>query len=122
VDAYLAKPFDPREMIRVVCGLAGAQEARAYGSSIRWTGTVPQSTVPSERPRLHVLTFADDPDYRRQLKGMRNLQEGRQDLARRMFHGRRGELHRAYHARTEDQLGALGQAALGLTPARLRDE
>ena len=31
---------------------------------------------------LHVLTFADDPDYRRQLKGMRKLQKGRHDLAR----------------------------------------
>jgi DNA-binding response OmpR family regulator len=57
VDAYLAKPFDPREMIRVVRGLAGAKEARAYGSSIRWTGTVPQSTVPSERPRQRPLAF-----------------------------------------------------------------
>ena len=57
---------------------------------------------------LHVLTFADDPDYRRQLKGMRNLQEGRHDLARHIFHGRRGELHRPYHAGMEDQLGALG--------------
>jgi Tn3 transposase DDE domain-containing protein len=55
-----------------------------------------------------VLTFAGHPDYRRQLKGMRNLQEGRHDLARHMFHGRRGELHRAYHAGMEDQLGALG--------------
>jgi hypothetical protein len=43
---------------------------------------------------LHVLTFADDPDYRRQLKSMR--------------HGRRGELHRAYHTGMEDTLGALG--------------
>ena len=31
---------------------------------------------------LHVLTFADDPAYRRQLKGMRNLQEGRHGRAR----------------------------------------
>jgi TnpA family transposase len=57
---------------------------------------------------LHVLTFADDPDYRRQLKGMRNLQEGRHDLARHIFHGRRGELHRAYHTGMEGTLGALG--------------
>ena len=57
---------------------------------------------------LHVLTFVDDPAYRRQLKAMRNLQEGRHDLARHIFHGRKGELHRAYHAGMEDQLGALG--------------
>ena len=30
---------------------------------------------------LHVLTFVDDPAYRRQLKTMRNLQEGRHGLA-----------------------------------------
>jgi TnpA family transposase len=44
---------------------------------------------------LHVLALADDPDYRRQLKGMRNLQEGRHDLGRHIFHGGKGELHRA---------------------------
>ncbi|MEH0973849.1 Tn3 family transposase [Micromonospora sp. CPCC 205546] len=57
---------------------------------------------------LHVLTFADDPDYRRHLKGMRNLQEGRHSVGRHVFHGRKGELHQAYHAGMEDQLGALG--------------
>lgn len=57
---------------------------------------------------LHVLAFVDDPAYRRQLKTMRNLQEGRHGLGRHVFHGRRGELHRAYHAGMEDQLGALG--------------
>ena len=40
---------------------------------------------------------------------MRNLQEGRHDLARHVFHGRRGDLRRAYHDGMEDQLGALGQ-------------
>ena len=39
---------------------------------------------------LHVLTFADDPAYRRQLKAMRNLQEGRHGLGRHLFHGRKG--------------------------------
>ena len=57
---------------------------------------------------LHVLTFVDDPAYRRQLKAMRNLQEGRHGLGRHIFHGRKGELHRAYHAGMADQLGALG--------------
>jgi TnpA family transposase len=57
---------------------------------------------------LHVLTLVDDPGYRRQLKGMRNLQEGRHSLGRHVFHGRRGQLYQAYHAGMEDQLGALG--------------
>ncbi|WP_426989199.1 Tn3 family transposase [Pseudarthrobacter sp. Y6] len=58
---------------------------------------------------LHVLTFVDDPQYRREMKGMRNLQEGRHALARPIFHGRKGELHRAYREGQEDQLGALGR-------------
>jgi TnpA family transposase len=57
---------------------------------------------------LHVLTFVDDPAYRREMKAMRNLNEGRHDLARHIFHGRKGELHRAYRDGQEDQLGALG--------------
>ena len=57
---------------------------------------------------MHVLTFIQDPAYRRQIKHMRNLQEGRHGLGRHIFHGRKGELHEAYHAGTEDQLGALG--------------
>lgn len=36
---------------------------------------------------LHDLTFVDDPQYRREMKGMRNLQEGRHALARHIFHG-----------------------------------
>lgn len=39
---------------------------------------------------------------------MRNLNEGRHDLARHIFHGRKGELHQAYRTGQEDQLGALG--------------
>jgi len=57
---------------------------------------------------LHVLAYVDDETYRRDIKGIRNLQEGRHDLARHVFHGRKGELHRAYHEGMEDQLGALG--------------
>lgn len=38
---------------------------------------------------------------------MHNLQEGHHDLGRDVFHGRRGELHRAHRARMEYQLGAL---------------
>jgi TnpA family transposase len=58
---------------------------------------------------LHVLTYVDDPPYRRHIKGMRSLIEERQYLARWVFHGRRGELRERYHEGMEDQLGALGQ-------------
>ena len=57
---------------------------------------------------LHVLTFVDDESYRRDIKFMRNLQEGRHDLGRSTFHGRRGDLYQAYRDGMEDQLGALG--------------
>ncbi|MEP6856062.1 MAG: Tn3 family transposase [Pedococcus sp.] len=57
---------------------------------------------------LHVLTYLDQTPYRAQIKAMRNLQEGRHDLARHVFHGQRGDLRRAYHDGMEDQLGALG--------------
>lgn len=57
---------------------------------------------------LHVLSYVDQVPYRAQIKGMRNLQEGRHALARHVFHGRRGDLRQAYQQGMEDQLGALG--------------
>ncbi|MEV6297747.1 Tn3 family transposase, partial [Streptomyces sp. NPDC051896] len=57
---------------------------------------------------LHVLSYVDRDSYRREIKRMRNLQEGRHGLGKHVFHGRRGELREAYHAGMEDQLGALG--------------
>ncbi|MEV7626438.1 Tn3 family transposase [Actinoplanes sp. NPDC089786] len=56
----------------------------------------------------HVLTFTDDPAYRREMKGMRNLNEGRHELGRHLFHGRKGEVYRAYRDGQENQLGGLG--------------
>lgn len=55
-----------------------------------------------------MLVYVNDEAYRRQIKGMRNLQEGRHDLARHVFHGRKGELRQTYREGMEDQLGALG--------------
>ncbi len=57
---------------------------------------------------LHVLAFIDDETYRRDIKGMRNLQEGRHSLAERICHGKKGEIYQRYHAGMEDQLSALG--------------
>ncbi|MGH3755631.1 MAG: transposase [Pseudonocardiaceae bacterium] len=56
----------------------------------------------------HFLTYPDDGGYRRDIKRMRNLQEGRHSLAKHLFHGKLGELHRAYQQGMEEQLGALG--------------
>jgi TnpA family transposase len=57
---------------------------------------------------LHVLAYASDETYRREIKGIRNLQEGRHALAAAIFHGKRGELYQHYYKGMEDQLGALG--------------
>ncbi len=35
---------------------------------------------------LHILTYVDDEPYRRDIKFLRNLQEGRHALARHVFH------------------------------------
>ena len=56
---------------------------------------------------LHVLALMDDEPYRRESKGMRNLQEGRHSLARHLFHGRRGHRYQANREGMEDQLGSL---------------
>jgi TnpA family transposase len=57
---------------------------------------------------LHILRLADEPGYRRQIKSQANLQEGRHALARKVFHGRSGQLHRRYQDGMEDQTGVLG--------------
>jgi len=57
---------------------------------------------------LHVLAYVDHEPYRREIKTVRNLQERRHDLARHIFHGRKGLLRQAYQEGMEDQLGALG--------------
>ncbi|MBC9713484.1 Tn3 family transposase [Streptomyces sp. TRM66268-LWL] len=57
---------------------------------------------------LHILRLADEPGYRRQIKAQANLQEGRHALARKIFHGRSGQLYQRYQDGMEDQIGALG--------------
>ncbi|MGH9224309.1 MAG: Tn3 family transposase [Acidimicrobiales bacterium] len=57
---------------------------------------------------LHLLAYVDDEAYRRAIKGMRNLQEGRHAVAEKIFHGRKGRVYKRYHEGMEDQLGALG--------------
>jgi TnpA family transposase len=58
---------------------------------------------------LHLLAFVDaDESYRRQIGAQLNLQESRHRLARKVFHGQRGELRQCYREAQEDQLGVLG--------------
>jgi TnpA family transposase len=58
---------------------------------------------------LHLLATIDiDETYRRQGGAQLTIQESRHQLARRIFHGQRGELRQRYREGQEDQLGALG--------------
>jgi TnpA family transposase len=42
----------------------------------------------------HLLTYFDDAGYRRDIKGIRNLQEGRHSLVKHLFHGKLGKIYR----------------------------
>ncbi|MGH3198043.1 MAG: Tn3 family transposase [Streptosporangiaceae bacterium] len=55
----------------------------------------------------HMLAVLDDEAYRRQISNQLSIQESRHALARRIFHGQRGELRQRYRE-GQDQIGALG--------------
>ncbi len=59
---------------------------------------------------LHLLAFVDPADegYRRVVRRQLTIQESRHRLARKIFHGQRGELRQAYWEGQEDQFDALG--------------
>ncbi len=58
---------------------------------------------------LHILAYIDaDEAYRRDIKHIRNLQEGRHDLALAICYGKKGELFHHYERGLENQLGVLG--------------
>lgn len=58
---------------------------------------------------LHLLAMCDpDESYRRTVHVQLNTQESRHRLARKIFHGQRGELRQRSREGQEDQLGTLG--------------
>jgi TnpA family transposase len=57
---------------------------------------------------LHSLNYIDDENRRRSTLLQLNRTEGRHNLAREVFHGKRGELRQRYREGQEDQLSALG--------------
>lgn len=57
---------------------------------------------------LYLLRFIDDESYRRRILVQLNRGEGRHQLARIIFHGKRGELRQRYREGQEDLLSALG--------------
>lgn len=59
---------------------------------------------------MHILNCIDDADFRRRILVQLNRQEFRHKLARKIYHGDRGEMRNALRQGQEEQLGALGLA------------
>ena len=57
---------------------------------------------------LYMLSYIDDENYRRRILTQLNRGESRHSVARKIFHGQRGEIRKRYKEGQEDQLGALG--------------
>jgi TnpA family transposase len=57
---------------------------------------------------IHLLNFIDDESYRRRILLQLNRGEQRHKVARRVYHGQRGEVRKRYREGQEDQLNALG--------------
>ena len=58
---------------------------------------------------LHILSMTEPDDTKRRIvSNQLSSQEGRHAIARRVFHGQRGELRKNYRIGQEDQLGVLG--------------
>lgn len=57
---------------------------------------------------IYLLNYIDDAGYRRRISIQLNHGEQRHQLARRVFHGRSGQLWQKYQDGQEDQLGTLG--------------
>ena len=64
---------------------------------------------------LHILNYIDDADFRRRILVQLNRQEFRHKLARKIYHGDRGEVRNALRQGQEEQLGALGLALNAVT-------
>lgn len=84
----------------LIRGLQRGNKISTFGRAIGELGRIPKT--------LHLLNFIADEDYRRHCLNQLNRHEGRNGLARRVFHGQKGELRQRYREGQEDQLGALG--------------
>ena len=79
----------------------GAGTATRLGRAVAEYGRIAKT--------LHLLAFVDTDDtYRRQIHRQLTVQESRHALARRVFHGKHGQIYQTYREGQEDQLGALG--------------
>jgi hypothetical protein len=101
------------ELIRV---LQGGGHPTRLGRAIAEVGRVAKT--------LHLLSWIDNEEHRRQSSVGLTRHEGRHSVARIIFHGNRGELRQPYREGQADQLGALGFAlnALVLWNAQYLDD
>lgn len=78
--------------------------------------TLPKALVQLGRiiKTLHVLNYVDNPDFRRKILVQLNRQELRHKLARKIYHGDRGEVRNALKQGQEEQLGLLGVTLNGV--------
>ena len=56
---------------------------------------------------IHCLTYVDDESYRRSILTQLNSRESRYELARAIFHGKKGELRKRYVQGQENKLSTL---------------
>ena len=87
------------ELLRVLQG--GGRPTR-LGRAIAELGRIAKT--------LHLLSWIDSEEHRRQTSIGLNRHEGRHRVARVIFHGNEGQLRQPYRDGQEDQLGALGLA------------
>lgn len=85
------------EMLRV---LTPGGRPTALGRAIMEIGRLDRSTF--------LAMYFNDAIFRRKVNRQLNRQESRHQLARRIYHGQKGELRKKYREGQEDQLGALG--------------
>ncbi len=91
------------------CKVSASEIIRALQAGGRLTTLARAIAEVGRIPKtIHLLTFIDDENYRRDILVQLNRQEGRHSLGRAVFHGQRGELRQRYREGQEDQLGALG--------------
>lgn len=87
------------ELLRV---LQGGGRPTPLGRAIAELGRIAKT--------LHLLSWIDSEDHRRQTSISLNRHEARHRVARIIFHGNEGQLRQPYRDGQEDQLGALGFA------------
>jgi TnpA family transposase len=87
----------PSEFLRT---LRGVSRSATLAGALAELGRIPKT--------LYLLELIGSPTCRRHILVQLNRQEARHRLARRLFHGHRGQLRQGYREGQEDQLGALG--------------